>query len=97
MVLGDVAISTREKDKALDEKHHIVDRSKETASKAWEQAKECNRWHNVLDAKKDTVVSSWGAFVKFVKERQLLERGVDGGLNVKYRPVFLSKLSDLMF
>jgi hypothetical protein len=76
--LGDVAISTKEKAKELDGKHHIVDRSKKAATEAWEQAKEYDRQHNVLDTVRDAIIFIWGAFVNFVQEHRLLERGVAG-------------------
>jgi hypothetical protein len=83
--LGDVAISTKEKAKELDEKHHIVDRSKKAATEAWEKTKECDHCHNVLDTLKNTIVFIWGALVNFVQENRLLERGVDGvGLGYEY-------------
>ena len=76
--LGDVAVSARQKAEEFDDKHKIVDRSKKVANDAWQKAKTYDQSHNVLDTVLETIVYGWGAFVGFVKEHRLLEKGVDG-------------------
>merc|ERR1711976_631540 len=76
--LGYVAVSARQKAEEFDDKHKIVDRSKKVANDAWQKAKTYDQSHNVLDTVLETIVYGWGAFVGFVKEHRLLEKGVDG-------------------
>ena len=76
--LGDVAISTKNKAKELDEQHRIVERSQQAATTAWESAKVYDQKYNVLDQVREAIVISWAWFVDVVTEHKLLERGVEG-------------------
>lgn len=70
--MGDVALSARNKAHELDEKHHIVDKSKEAAHKAWEKAKEIDREHHIVEKTKRAVVASLHFLTKMVN--QLMEK-----------------------
>jgi hypothetical protein len=76
--LGDVAISTKEKALEVDKKHNVVNRSKEAAADVWGKAKKYDQQYNVLDKMKDVAVFSWKSFTDFIRDRRVLERGVDG-------------------
>jgi hypothetical protein len=73
--IGDVALTTRDKACEIDQKHHIVDKSKTAAANAWEHAKELDRQHRILDRFKDFVLFSWRETVEFIRRHMLLERG----------------------
>lgn len=75
--LGDVGISVRNKAVEVDEKHHIVERSSKVANGAWEGAKKYDQ-KNILGKSKDFTVDVWQSFVDFIRERRILQRGVDG-------------------
>ena len=76
--VGDVALSIKGKSKEIDEKHHVVDKSKELANKALEKAKQVDRDHKVLEKAKVFIIYSWTATVDFVRRHNLIERGVNG-------------------
>ena len=75
--LGDVGLHVRAKALEVDEKHKIVDTTSKTATEIWETAKKLDGETQVLEKSRGFVVDSWMSFVKFVKDRQLLEKGVD--------------------
>jgi hypothetical protein len=75
--LGDVGLHVRAKAIEVDEKHKIVDTTTKTATEIWETAKKFDGETQVLETSRGFVVDSWLSFVKFVKDRQLLEKGVD--------------------
>jgi len=76
--VGDLALTAREKAKGIDEKHHVVDKSKVAASEAWEKAQELDRQHKILERTRAFLVVSWAAVADFVKKHNLVERGVEG-------------------
>jgi len=76
--IGDIGISVKNKAAEVDKKHHIVERTSEAANGAWEGAKKYDQKYNVLEKSKRFTVDAWQSFVKFVRERRLLQRGVDG-------------------
>ena len=75
--LGEVGLQVRAKALEVDEKHKIVDTTTKTATEIWETAKKLDGETQVLEKSRGFVVDSWMSFVKFVKDRQLLEKGVD--------------------
>jgi hypothetical protein len=87
--LGEVALTVKEKAYELNTKHHIVDKSKHVAGKAWIKAQEQlqldNKHAHILEQLKDLVLVSWQALVEFVGRYRLLEKGVDGvGRGLEY-------------
>jgi hypothetical protein len=76
--IGDLAIISKAKAREIDEKHHVVDKSKKVASEVWEKAKEADRKHKILDKTKAFLVYSWTATVDFIRRHNLIERGVNG-------------------
>jgi hypothetical protein len=75
--VGDIGVTVSQKAKAINDKHHIVDRSAQAARKAWESAKEYDRQHHVLDKAVEALIRGWNRFVQFVHKHKLLERGVE--------------------
>jgi len=83
--LGDFGISVRDKAAAIDEKHHIAERSTKVASEAWDKAKQYDGKYNAMDKARDTAVSVWVRFTTYVREKRLLERGVEvTGMGYEY-------------
>ena len=79
--LGDVAVLARSKFVELDEKHHLVDKSKETAAKALAKLKEAERrHHNNHRCKKKKiefkkfVALCWKSFLEFERKHKVVER-----------------------
>ena len=75
--LGEVALTTRAKAKELDEKHHLVDKTKQVAEDAWNHAKALDRKHHLMEKTKDFLMFSWNETVAFTRRHRLLERGVE--------------------
>jgi hypothetical protein len=76
--MGDVALVAKAKALEVEEKHHVVDNTKQVAAGAWENAKEMNREYNICEKTKDAIVYTGKATVNFTVEHRLLERGVQG-------------------
>jgi hypothetical protein len=76
--MGDIALTARERAREVDEKHHLVDKSKKLSADMWEKAKELDRQHHILEKFKDFLAFSWKAAVDFTRRHRLLERGVEG-------------------
>jgi len=76
--IGDLALISKAKAKEIDEKHHVVDKSKKVAGDLWEKAKEADQKHKILDKAKAFLVYSWTATVDFIRRHNLIERGVNG-------------------
>jgi hypothetical protein len=76
--VGDVALTVQAKARTIDEEHHVVDKSKAAAEDALRRAKDLDRQYNVIEKSKTFAVYSWMATVTFVKEHNLIERGVNG-------------------
>jgi hypothetical protein len=75
--VGDIGVSIKEKAKQINEKHHLVERTSEAATKAWENAKQYDREHHVLDKILHVLQRGWQHFTQYVQEHRLLERGVE--------------------
>jgi hypothetical protein len=78
IALGEIALITRDKARVIDEKHHVVDQSKQAVRDAWKYAQAMDRKHHILDKLKDFAVFSWREIADFSRQNRLLERGVVG-------------------
>jgi hypothetical protein len=76
--MGDVALVAKAKALEVEEKHHVVDNTKQVAAGAWENAKEMDREYNICEKTKDAIVYTGKATVNFTVKHRLLERGVQG-------------------
>jgi hypothetical protein len=63
---GDIALSTKEKVMELEEKHHIVHKTKRVTANAWENAKEIDSQYNVCEKTKTVIVTGGKAAVEFI-------------------------------
>ena len=59
--VGHVALTAQEQARALDEKHHIVQRSRTAAQHAWRKAQEFDRKHHILDKTSEFLRTTWEA------------------------------------
>jgi hypothetical protein len=75
--VGDVGVSIKEKAKKINDKHHLIERSSQAATKAWQKAKEYDREHHILEKFVRLLNLSWQQFTYYVQEHRLLERGVE--------------------
>lgn len=72
--VGDVALTARSKAKELDEKHHVVDKTKVAAGNAWEKAKEMDVKHNFLDQMKNALAIVYERAVAFNEEHHVIDK-----------------------
>jgi hypothetical protein len=85
--VGDVALIASEQARELDERHHIVDKTKKAVANAWEKAVEVDRTrqHHVLEKIKAFIIFCWNTTVDYIRRERLLERGVEGvGRGIEY-------------
>lgn len=75
--IGEVALVFRQKAKALDDKHRLVEKAKTTASDTLEKAKEADEKYHILERTKTLVVKGFVASKEFVSRHRLIERGVE--------------------
>jgi hypothetical protein len=76
--VGEFALSTRDKAKEIEEKHHVAQRTQLAASGVWQKAKEADGQNRVLERTKAFTVDGINATTDFVKHHKLIERGVQG-------------------
>ena len=76
--MGDIALVAKAKALEVEEKHHVVDNTKQVAAGAWENAKEMDREYNICEKTKDAIVYTGKATVSFTVKHRLLEKGVQG-------------------
>ena len=76
--MGYVALTAKEQAKIVNEKHHVVERSKEAAQMAWQQAQELDRKHHILERLSTLLRTSWKMASDFVHEHNLIERSFEG-------------------
>jgi hypothetical protein len=91
--MGDVALTTRDKAIELDNKHRLVEKSKDAVIAGWEKAKALDQEHQILIKIKDFIIFSWRETVEFSRRHRLLERGVQGvgkGFEWLFRKLFHS-------
>lgn len=62
----------------MDDKHHIVERSKAAAVVAYEKAKEMDRQHNILEKTTEFVVYMWESVKEINRKHRVLERAIEG-------------------
>jgi hypothetical protein len=89
--MGDIARAIGDKAIELDQKHHLVEKSKDVVVAGWEKAKALDQEHQILVKVKDFVVFSWKETVEFTRRHRLLERGVQGvgrGFEWLFRKLF---------
>lgn len=76
--MGDVALVAKAKAFEVEEKHNVVENSKQVAAGAWENAKEMDRDYHICEKTKDAIAYTGKAAVNFTVKHRLLERGVQG-------------------
>jgi hypothetical protein len=75
---GDIAALALQKARSIDEKHHVVDKSKVLANQAIARAQEIDQEHHVLEKATTFAVSTWQAFVDFCQRNRVAERFAKG-------------------
>ena len=76
--VGHVALTAQEQARAVNQKHNLVERSRQAAHKAWKQVQEMDRKHHVLDKTTEFLRTTWEAARAFVHRHRLVERGMEG-------------------
>lgn len=72
--VGEVAITVRDKATEVNNKHHVVAKSKVAAAEAFENAKAMDQKHNLLERTGKFLVCSWNSLVDFVQRHHVVER-----------------------
>jgi hypothetical protein len=76
--VGELALSTREKAKEIEDKHHVAQRTQVAASSVWKKAKEADGQNRILERTKGLAVDGINATTDFCHRHKLIERGVAG-------------------
>ena len=76
--VGQVARTAQEQAVAVDQKHHLLEKSKQLAKEAWQKARSLDRQHHILDTAVDVVQFSWRATKNFCQRHRVVERGIQG-------------------
>lgn len=71
---GDVAILSQEKAREIDQKHHVLEKSKSLAVRVWEKAKEMDKKHMILVKTKDFLEFCFTSVRNFGAEHHVGER-----------------------
>ena len=83
--VGDVALATKSKAFEIEEKHHIIQSTKQVTANVWENTKEMERQHHVCEKAKDAILYSTKIAVNFTVKHRLIERGAKGlGSGLEY-------------
>ena len=72
--MGEVAMTTGAKARELNEKHNLVDRSKDAADAAWRKVKEVNQEHSVADRSKVAATSAWENLKEFDRKHNVASK-----------------------
>ena len=72
--MGEVAQTTGAKAKELNEKHNLIDKSKEAADAAWKKVKEINQKHHVADRSKVAAASVWESLKELEKQHNVANK-----------------------
>jgi len=72
--IGEVGVEAGKKAKEIDDKHHVVDTTKETAAKAWIKAQEMDQQHHILDKTKQAGITALQKTRDFEKKHNILEK-----------------------
>lgn len=92
--IGDVALTTKSKALEMEEKHKIIQNTKQVTANVWENAKEMERQHHVCEKAKDAIMYSTKTAVDFTVKHRLIERGAKGlGSGLEYVGEQLSGVS----
>ena len=73
--VGHVARTAQEQAKAVDQKHHLLEKSQHLAKQAWQKARALDRKYHVLDTAVDVVQFSWNATKNFCQRHYRSLRG----------------------
>ena len=92
--VGDVALATKSKALEMEEKHKIIQNTKQVTANVWENTKEMERQHHVCEKAKDAILYSTKTAVDFTVKHRLIERGGKGlGRGLEYVGEKLSGVS----
>jgi hypothetical protein len=75
---GNFGIKANVMARELDDKHNVVDNTKQAAVATWNKAKALNHEYQIVEKTKDCVKSGVKAGVEFTKEHRLVERTYNG-------------------
>ena len=76
--VGHVALTAQEQARAINQKHHVVERSRQAAQQALRRARELDRQHGIRAKTIQALRSSWEATREYVTQHRLVERSVEG-------------------
>jgi hypothetical protein len=75
---GNFGIKANVMAREMDDKHNVVDNTKQAAAATWNKAKELNQEYRIVENTKECVKSGFKAGVEFTKEHRLAERTYNG-------------------
>jgi hypothetical protein len=75
---GDFGIKANVMARELDDKHNVVDNTKQAAAATWNKAKTLNQEYQIVEKTKECVKSGVKTGVEFTKEHRLVERTYNG-------------------
>jgi hypothetical protein len=75
---GNFGIKANVMGREMDDKHNVVDNTKQAAVATWNKAKELNQEYRIVEKTKECVKSGVKAGVEFTKEHRLVERTYNG-------------------
>jgi hypothetical protein len=75
---GDFGIKANVMARELDDKHNVVDNTKQAAAATWNKAKSLNQEYQIVEKTKECVKSGVKTGVEFTKEQRLVKRTYNG-------------------
>ncbi|CAB9527013.1 expressed unknown protein [Seminavis robusta] len=72
--MADVASTTGKKAKELNEKHHLLDKSKEAAGDAWVAVKNLNDEHNITERSQAAAKKAWRNAKEFDQKHRVVDK-----------------------
>jgi hypothetical protein len=72
--LGEVATTTGAKVKELNEKHHLLEKSKQVADEAWDKVKDFEVQHHLSEKSKRAAKEAWENAKKLNKEHKIMDK-----------------------
>jgi len=75
--LGEVALVAKEKFQQVNDRHHLVDKGKETASRTWDRMQQADREHKIQEKVGYLVSHCYAVTLDFIYRHNLIERATD--------------------
>jgi hypothetical protein len=75
--LGEVAIVAKEKFQQVDDRHHLLDKGKEAASRTWDRVQQADREHKLQEKMGYFVSHCYAVTLDFIYRHNLIERATE--------------------